>query len=354
MVRLSGKAEQIFLEIRQRIADGEFGRTGEAFIGVRELASRFSIRTSTAQAMFQALQDEGVLLLFGKKYYLSCGIVPSDSPLGKKRQERKIIALLCSYLESYYTPTFSDSVTEYLKKEGYSTIAYISNETSCRQDVRMLFEMGVQGIIVLTDLALIHKIFHFSNVPCISIGYDCSNIGADSILSGGTKQAKILADMMVSEGCTRFYFVTPNRKKVQENSSIYNAFVEQLHERKVDFDIDLIITEIEVKNNMNFLSRKLRVKNEKIGIVCTNEQITQWIMRWCDENNVSVPKEVMVAAFRTKSPMNQHRREIITVEENIVKEAEEAVSVLLKRIRGDKSSPKVIVVEPKVINRIEE
>ncbi|MBQ7032584.1 MAG: substrate-binding domain-containing protein [Clostridia bacterium] len=352
MAKLSNKALEILTEVRRQILENRFGRPGDKFIGIRDLAAMFSVRTSTAQDVFETLRDEGILMFSQKKYFLSHGIIPSDSPLGKMRKERKLVALLCDHVESYYIPTFADSVAAYLQKEGYSLTLSLVTETSYRQDLRSLYDMGVQGFLVLPQFSLINKICRIANLPCVTSGYDCTEAGADCILSGGSRQAEMLADMMLEEGCKRFYFATPTRE-ILEEKAIYKAFMVRLYERNVKIESDLIIGESEVRNNLNFL-RKLLAKKEKIGIVCTNEQVTHRIMRWCDNNNVSVPKELMLAAFRTKSPMNQQRGEIITVEENIEKEAAEAAAVLLQRIRGDTSPPKVIVVEPKMINRIKE
>lgn len=344
------KMIKILTELRQLIRENHFGRPGEKFIGIRELAASFSLQTCTAQEIFKTLRDEGLLMLSGKKHYLSHGIIPSHSPLGKLRQERKIIALLTDHLESYYIPTFADSVAACLRKEGYFLETFHVSEEERLKELRLLYDMGVQGFLVLMDLASSNAICQMSNLPCATSGYDCTAVGADSVLSGGSEQAKAVADMMIEGGCTRFFFATP-RRDVLEEKSIYTAFLARLRERGILYDSD-IITDKELKNNLNFLHRRLRVENEKIGVVCTNEQVTQRIMRFCDEHRVSVPEKVMVAAFRTKSPMNQQRREIITVEENIEKEAQEATAVLLNRIRGDTSPTKLIVVDPKVINRI--
>lgn len=353
MVKLNAKAMEILTEVRHQILTDHFGHPGERFVGIREIAADFSVQTKTAQDIFEVLREEGLLMLFGKKHYLSHGTIPSDSPLGKIRQERKWIVIVCDHFESYYVPTFADRVADYLKKEGYTVVIYLTTEATCRQDLLKLYDMGVQGLLVFAEYSLTHKICRMSNIPCVSIGYDCTEARADSVLSGGSKHAKRLVDMMLEQGCKRFYFATPRREMIEEKD-IFKAFVDRLHERNVDLDSDIIITEKEVKNSWRFLCRKLFAKNEKIGIVCTNEQVTQRIVKCCGEDGITVPNEIMLATFRTKSPMNHEWQEIITVEENIEKEAVGATEILLKRIHGDRSPHKVIIVEPKVINRIEE
>lgn len=340
-------------EVREAIFRGDFGPPGQRFPGVKALAAQYAIGMDRAQEIFRCLREEGVLMLVQKSHYLSHGRIPADSPLGKMRQERNLIALLADHLESYYIPTFADSAAACLAKEGYRLITCIIREDNYRQVVRELYDMGVQGFLVLLFPDVVNQISRVAYIPCTTSGYDCTGAGIDSIVSGGSEQAKYLADMMLEAGCERFFFVTPRRETLDEKAT-YKAFFGRLREKTGTIASDMVITEQEVKNNSAFLGQKLTACKGRIGIVCTNEQLTQRVMQCCMENKIPVPDKVMLAAFRTKSPMNQQNRNIITVEENIEREATEAVNTLLKRIHGDASPPKLITVEPKVINRLKE
>ncbi len=339
--------------VRSKILNNEFGMPGDRFMSIKTFAQTFSIGMDRAQEIFYKLREEGIIMLKQKNHYLSHGKIPSDSSLGEIRKERKIIALLSDHLESYYIPSFADSVVAHLAKEGYQTIFSIIQKNEYRQVLRDLYDIGIQGFILLSDSDTSRLFYHEAKVPCVMIGYDFTECGIDSVVSGGSEQAKKIADMMIEAGCEEFFFVTPNRKNL-EGKVTYNAFFKHLSGKDRTNVSDMVITEKEIKNNSNFLLQKLAQCSGKIGIVCTNEQLTQYVMQWCLENKISVPDKVMLASFRTKSPMNQHRREIITVEENIEKEAAECVALILKRIRGDNFPARLITVEPKVINRLNE
>lgn len=339
--------------IRQRIEQNEFGTPGQPFMSIKEFSRRFSIGMDKAQAIFFELRDEGLIKLCRKKHYLSHGVVLSDSPLGKLRQERKLIAILADHLESYYIPSFADSAAAYLTKEGYQIILTIVHEKNYKSPIDELYNMGVRGLLLLVDSNSSEQISRNSKMPCVISGYDCTEFGVDSVVSGGSEQAKHLADMMLEAGCESFFFVTPRRETLEEKAT-YNAFYNRLLQKSKTNVSDMVIAEREVKNNSNFLLQKLSGAKGKVGIVCTNEQLTQYVMRCCMENKISVPDKVMLAAFRTKSPMNQQNRSIITVEENIEREAAECVALILKRIRGDNSPARLITVEPKVVNRLNE
>ncbi len=347
-------ADRITYEsIRQRIKQDEFGTSGQLFMSIKDFSRTFSIGMDRAQAIFSKLRDEGLIKLCRKKHYLSQGVISSDSPLGKMRKERKLVALLCDHVESYYIPTFADSVAAYLTKEGYQIILTIVHEKNYKSPIDELYNMGVRGLLLLVDSNSSEQISRNSKMPCVISGYDCTEFGVDSVVSGGSEQAKHLADMMLEAGCESFFFVTPRRETLEEKAT-YNAFYKRLLQKSKINVSDMVIAEKEVKNNSNFLLQKLSGSKGKVGIVCTNEQLTQYVMRCCMENKISVPERVMLAAFRTKSPMNQQNRSIITVEENIEKEAAECVALILKRIRGDNSPAKLITVEPKVVNRLKE
>ncbi len=347
------KKKAVLTEIREAIYRGDFGPPGQRFPSVKALATQYSIGMDRAQGFFYTLREEGVLTLKQKSHYLSHGRVPSDSPLGKLRQERKMIALLADHLESYYIPSFADSAAAYLTKEGYQIILSIVQGKNYRGVIDELYNMGVKGLLLLVDSNSSEQISRDAKIPCVISGYDCTEAGIDSIVSGGSEQAKHLADMMLEAGCERFFFVTPRRETLLEKAS-YNAFYNRLLQKSKINVSDMVIAEKEVKTNSKFLQQKLSECSGKVGIVCTNEQLTQYVMRCCIENKISVPDKVMLAAFRTKSPMNQQNRSIITVEENIEKEAAECVALVLKRIRGDDSPAKLITVEPKVVNRLKE
>ncbi len=348
---MSEKNKNLLAEIRETILRGDFGAPGQRFLGIKALATKYSIGMDRAQRIYYALREEGILMLKQKNHYLSHGRIPSDSPLGKMRWERKTIALLSDHLESYYIPSFADSAVLHLQKEGFRILISIIQQNNYREVIEELYEMGVQGFLLLVNADFGVKIARDAKVPCVISGYECTAQGIDSVVSGGSKQAEHLADLMLKAGCKRFFFVTP-RREVLEEKATYNAFFNRLSQ-KTDVNItDMVITDKEVRRNSKIFLQRLLEHKVKTGIVCTNEQLSQYVVRCCAENAISVPDEVMLAAFRTRSPMNQQNRSIITVEENIDIEAYECVSMLLKRIRGDDSPAKLITVEPMVLNRL--
>ncbi len=350
MVKLSAKNTAVYEEVKRRILSGEFGNPGERFIGVQELATQFSVRTATALLFCDMLREESLILAEKQKYFLSYGVIPREAPVRKYRRERKIISLLTAHVFSYYLPAFADSAAQYLEKAGYSLMVQYLTRDNYREIVRTGYDIGVQGFLVLLDQQMNYNICTNSYLPTVTSGIDLTMHGTDSVLSGGQKQAAHLAELMLDKGCEEFFFACPDGNGAQ-SLLICKAFEEKLLEKGITFNKENILTQYELSHNRRFCAKRLTETGTRVGIVCTNENLCNLLLLCCDENGISIPDKLMIATYRTKTILNRVKQGIITVEENIAREAEEAVRLLLERVEGSTAPPQCVTVDPIVMNR---
>lgn len=350
MAKLSAKNMVIYEEIRRQILAGKFGSPGERFMGVKALASLFSVRTATALLFCDMLLEESLLLCEKQKYFLSHGLIPEGAPVRQYRKERKIISLLTAHLFSYYIPAFADNAARFLEKEGYSLIVQYLSQENYREIVRESFDMGVQGFLVLMDQQMNYTICTKSYLPSVTSGIDLTAHGIDSVLSGGERQAAYLAELMLEKGCTELFFACSDMDHAHSLPN-FRAFEEKLRERGVPFREENILTKHTLTHNRRFYAKRLTEKGGRAGVVCPNEDLCNLILLCCDENNISIPERLMVATFRTKNAMSRANQGIITVEENIEREAAESVRLLMERVKGSAAPAQRVTVDPLVINR---
>lgn len=342
------RIENIANEIRQ----GTFGSPGEKFMNVREFALRYKIRTSTANKIFEELRQSGLITLRKKNHYLSHGVVLSNTPLGRIRTERNMISLLSTHMESYYLPSFADRMEKELRKAGYQMIMQYIDADTYHDVLKTAYDIGVKGFAVLADMSLNKLICENTLLPCVTDGNDMTDRGVDCVLSGGEKQAVILADMMVDAGCTEFIFALSRVEHIETNS-VYRTFREQLEKRGFPAEQHVILLEETLLKKRKYCAQKI-TSGAKKGIICASEMLCNLITGYCMENNITIPQKAVVVAFRTKSAFNREHQNVITVSENVEKEAEAMVKQILRRIAGDTAPAKRIVVEPIAVHKMTE
>lgn len=337
-------------KVKAQISEGVFGKPGEMFMHIREFALRYGMRTSTANRLFKELRDAGLIMLCKKNHYLSHGVIMPDTPLYAIRNKRNIISLLSTHMESYYLTSFADEMEKEVRKAGYQMMMqYVSHDTY--EDVlKTAYEIGVQGFAVLTEPVLAERICRKSLLPCVMGGFDLTASGIDSVLSGGEKQAEKLAEMMVDAGCDRFLFALPS-EGYTETSTVYRSFRRSLEKQGFPKEEYVILTTEDLMQKKRYCTRAFTMPSKKTGIICASEGLCNLTTAYCSENNISIPEKAIIAAFRTKSAFNREYHNVITVSENVEKEAAITVDLILKRIAGDTAPPQKIIIEPIAMQR---
>lgn len=351
MDKLHPKAMKIYEEIRNQILENRFGRPGEPFIAVRELSNLFSMRTDTALGIFEVLREEGLIMLARKKHYLSHGLILPGTPLRRNRTERKLIALLATNIESYYFPAFADKIESLAQKAGYDIMVQHIKKENVSQRIQSVYEMGAQGVIAMAFSDVCLALCQKKILPTVLMGRDFTDFGVDCVLSGGKNETVGLVELMLEVGCEKFYFVCPGRDDAEKNA-IFRHLRDALGKKNIIITTDDVISNSDFDCNSRRIGKMLSKTTGKIGIVCSNEPLCREVTRCCYENSIPFPEKAVISVFRTKTAFNQDYQGIISVEENLDKEAETAFTLLKTRMEGDMSPAKRVVVEPIMMNRM--
>ena len=235
--------------------------------------------------------------------------------------------------------------------EGYRASRFSDGqEHSELADLFRLLGYQVDGIIYFslsahqTHAAACAKELARRKIPMVILGGVDTSGGTIDIVGGDNQQTgRMVADHLLSVGCTSFIFVKPARFHPLDDA-IHSSFAAKL--TAAGHSCTECTLDIEEPGDLRaLLSRQVR---PPAGIFCTRDDIAALVLQTVLTLGWRVPHDVAVVTMgQAQMPESRFNAPPITIaERHSFKAGKAAVKLLLQRIEGFSGQPKCILIPP--------
>ncbi len=235
--------------------------------------------------------------------------------------------------------------------EGYRSSCFAEGkEHDELADLHRLLEYQVDGIIYfslsthLTHAAACAKELARHKIPMVILGgVDPSSGNIDTVGGDNEKSGRMVADHLLSVGCSSFIFVNPIHSHPLDAAihASFTARLKQAGDTCAEFALD--------PENPGDLGGLLsRLAKPPVGIFCTRDDVAALVMQTGFTLGWRVPHDAAIVTMG-QSQIALPRfctPPLTTVERNSYQGGKTAVELLLKRIEGFSEKPQCILIPP--------
>jgi DNA-binding LacI/PurR family transcriptional regulator len=274
-----------------------------------------------------------------------------------KCQSTKIVGLIVPEVSNPFFPRLIQNIADQLRVEGYSLHLQLSGANQADESTSLgsLFSNRVDGVLLVTgEKGLIaHEmldVFTKAGVPIVLMGW-VDNVTAVDVVTGDDSAGGFaLAQHLVSLGHQRIAIIgkPAHRGKFDR----LHGFLAGMSEHRLTIDDELICYAQTNEEIHHCILKMIRSELPPTAIVAYQDSIALEVYRCLAELNISVPEQMTVTGFDDLDLASVISPPLTTVGGHIEPLTREYVKLLLSRIRKeDQSSPKMIVVTPRLIVR---
>lgn len=331
--------------IAEEIRAGSFGESGAVFPTLELLGKKYGIAKSSMVTVRQKLAEQGSIEIVGKSAFINNGRARSDSPYMQSRKPTNCIGVIVPRFESLFFSAFCDELSEWLHKNGYSTLFVSSVERAEREALQTIKRAGVDGIVVAaTDQRHIISMFERFPLPCVLIGARGENIRLSSVDEDPFNAAKRIAKQFIAEGCKNFCILRSKKYKLS-NDSRTNGFLEGLAEEGIFVSPDNIIEhEASLKVSLRAIIERIRFEKEKTGVLLYNTIGLPMFLELCCEKNLLLHRNMEVASFQDVHKSSHEEFPIIIAKTSTRNLAVCAGQEIIRQIKDDTAVPQTFKI----------
>ncbi len=257
------------------------------------------------------------------------------------------------YLDSQYS--FYWQMYQYLaalisKKGHFAILEIISKESESLSELpHILTEKQIDGIIVIgeMDKAYLAKIEQNNILPILCLGFYIPELHWDAIVADNYFGMYELTNYMIANGKRRLAFVG-DIFSAGGDMNRYMGFCRAMVEHRIILEENLMF----IEKGLDFSQIAKRLLSEMVdGVICVNDKTAELMIAAFSQLGAAVPEQISITGFDNFCfDWTIHDR-LTTYEADTEKMAEEALSLLLKKIRGQEERENVYVVPGRLVKR---
>ena len=214
-----------------------------------------------------------------------------------KTKKSGLIGIVIPRIDSVTVGKILNGINSKLRDNQYQGIILISelNEEKELANINSLYQQGVDGIIVDSigitkkHIQLISKL----TIPVIFTGQKNEFVNYKKI--DDYEAGKILGEYFLSKGHRNIVFLGVNEKDEAVGIHRKNGFIDVFKESGIDYKINVIETDFSFKKAYEKAPEVLKYK--PTAIVGSTDNICMGIIRYLNEKNILIPKEISIAGF---------------------------------------------------------
>ena len=325
------KIDQLFSELSAEFTEAAYGKVGDKFLTVRELALRKNVSLKTAFAIFNVLKEHGLIVKEKKNYFVN-SLVSVRKNIGGMR----LIGCIVTTLGSPYFATLVRCLEEAVHQFGACLLVASSEYDFQREKERIeaFVARGVSGIFVCPWADESEEEFYRTvPVPMVMIGRKLKSIQQETVIVNNQSAAQRVAAHLIDAGCEHFAYVGQSVSKRDERLFGFRAeLTEQGRELPAE---NIIHTDYRdhQKSLADIEALLDRKRDGRLGIFCYHDLFASRVMMLCHKKGIDVPGEVAVAGFDDLPIAEELSPPLTTVRypvESIARIAAESLYTLLK------------------------
>lgn len=311
------RADMLFQQIESEILSGSFGRSGDRFVSVRDLAKQYACSLHCALDVVEKLLDSRIIRKHGKHCYITMGYCPPDSAYGKIlfNNRRALFGVLIRDNSNPFFGSLINHLRDILYRHGMDLIVSSSGNDPDKekQIMDMFVDLKCRGVFNCVTLIRQHqKMFSRYPLPIVTLAEDSGISSIDAILVDNHTAGVQVAKHMHECGNKSYAYITLDdyvesdlrlqgfrsyleRKQLQlpeENIGIVSAADESVRARQVKQFVHSLLDQAGESND-----------RLPIGIFCVHDLLAADVMRIVKhysskrKQKLLIPSDVMIVGF---------------------------------------------------------
>jgi DNA-binding LacI/PurR family transcriptional regulator len=349
------RSDQLLARVRGELRQGLFGRAGERFLTVRELAERFGVSLATAHKVAKQLKAEGLLEADSTNpaRITVQAVRGAAADPGAPRRLGLVVTNIAS-------PFFS-SLCRHIQRAGadlgYQVLAASSDYDFPREKrtIDGFLEIGIEGLLICPGLAdectTLYRELLERSVPIVFVSRRVPDMEVDYVVAHNFVGAAAVAGHLLSRGYDSFGYIafSPGLKRDVRLSGFRSA----LSEEGIELSDDRIASGNgrSVQDGYAAMARLMQMEHRPRAVMAYNDLLAIGALRYCQEQGISVPGEVAVAGFDNLPESRVTTPPLTTVDYGVESMARLAVQTLIGRIRQPRLPFNRILLEPRLVVR---
>ena len=211
------------------------------------------------------------------------------------------------------------------------------------------------GIIIVparngeNDLSHIYSLREL-NIPFVFITSKYHGIMSDCVMSNLEEGMYKATIHLLKRDKRKIYFITDNRQLKLSGDRV-NGYIRAYKDCHIKYNDEHIIETNPTVGNGIIITNEILKKSKPDAIITANALLSLGVMKCIKDKGLNVPNDISVICFDELSYSSLLYTPITTVEQPLREICKEAVSILLKRIEGEKKPYQTIYLPTKLIVR---
>lgn len=281
---------------------------------------------------------------------------PSIIARGMRNQKTKTIGVLIpDFMNFYYSEWISHIETE-SRKNGYlAIIASTKNDKDREKEyVYEFLSRKVEGIIFCwyrsaqKNLPLLKEVV--KKVPIVLMDQPVEDLPLSTVYADSYKGFLGLTQYLIKKGHKKIAIIK-SYKEYSVADCRFQGYIDALNKYGYDLD-DNLIEECDFNANSAYTAaKKLLSRGKPSAIVGVSDLIAIGALKCVIEKGFCVPKDVAIAGYDNIAISKLVTPSLTTVQEPIKQMAQEAVKILIDKIKNKWNINKNVVLDTKLIIR---
>lgn len=291
---LTKREDTLFSQIFDGLLNGQFGKAGDQFMTVRDLAKEYNCSLHCALSVLHRLLERRILRKSGKRCYITTGRCMPGSAYEKTLTEtqHQVFGILLSDNSNPFFGALTDRLQEVLRKNNAELIVASSSDPHQRLQILDLFvELKCRGVFNCVAIKDEQKEFYrFYPLPIVTMAEDCFPQNIDSVLVDNYAAGTQVAAHLLEGGCRSFVYITLDDYMATDMR--LQGFRKHLASMQVDLDEENIgvvsgVDEALRKRGVrNFLGKLLANTTAlPLGVFCVHDLLAVEVMRFIKSNS---------------------------------------------------------------------
>ncbi len=309
------------------------------------------VTVSNALSGKKGVSDEMRDRIIAKAQTLGYGKVKRVKPLGSAFTIGVIVAH--RYIDvggSFYWAMYQQTAFEAARKQNLTMLEIIGTEEEQQKELpKMLKEESIDGLIVIgkMDETYLKRIIDPGTVPVVLMDFFSDELTCDAVMSNNYIGMYKMTRYLWNHGHRQIAYV--GEIATDENlCNRYFGYRKGLEEQKIPLNPDWVIDDPRlVKKETRFVLPE----RMPTAFVCCNDLVAGMVYDELTAAGYRVPEDVSVVGYDDYLYGHPFAKELTTYHVDMKAMAQEAVKILLKKIRGDRSYCGVRYLDSFIIER---
>ncbi len=346
------KYYQLQIWLKEQIEQGFF-KANDKIPTEEELVRDLHLSRATIKHAIQNLVDKGYLI---RKKKFGTFVNPAIHDNGNDLR----IGLLLNFYKSGFGIELirgaADRASEHRCQLvlGNTFDVHIQAEEQCRR----LIDWGIDGVVYVPTAASddnnrsIIQSFQSHKIPVVIADRFIPNLEVDSVVTDNFNGAYKLVKYIIEKGHRKIAIVINTLLNTARDRLA--GYKQALIDAHLPIDSHLIFTIDEHSSDENYLDIAHMVLTQKktfTAIFAENDKIAQSICTVAPQYGIVIPKDLSIAGYDDIPMIENGGTALTTVHQPLYEMGQNAIDLLLKRIKGDTSETKTILLHSHLVER---